>query len=151
MVVVVIVGSSTAGVEGFATVASSTTAVSLLATAEVPVESGIGGGTSELFGARVPLGSRRLGLRKILPNLLGVLFSPSTASESEGVSGFFSFLVPRVPKKEVRRLSLVPSGVVAVAVGLLTAAEVSGLSVAGSAAAEAEVTSGEAVVTGSSS
>lgn len=124
MAVLVMVGSSTAGVEGFATAASSTAAVSLLAAAEVSVESGIGG-ASKLFGARLPLGTRRLGLRKILPNLVGVFFSPSTTSESEGVSAFFSFLVPRVPKKEVRRLSLVPSGVVAVAVGLLT----SGLSV----------------------
>lgn len=149
--VVVIDGSSTAGVEGFATTSSSTVAVSLLAAAEVPVESGIGGGVSELFGARLPLGTRRLVLRKILPNLVGVLFSPSTASVSEGESGFFSFLGPRVPKNEVRRLSLVPSGVVAVVIGLLTAAGVSGLSVAGSAAAEAGVASGGAVVTGSSS
>lgn len=126
MAVLVMVGSSTAGVEGFATAASSTVAVSLLAAAEVSVESGIGGVASKLFGARLPLGPRRLDdLRKILPNLIGVFFSPSTTSESEGVSAFFSFLVPRVPKKEVRRLSLVSSGVVAVAVGLLT----SGLSV----------------------
>lgn len=117
----------------------------------VSVESGIGGVASELFGARLPLGTRRLVLRKILPNLVGVFFSPSTASESEGVSDFFSFLVPSVPKKEVRRLSLMPSGVVAVAAGLLIAAEVSGLSVVGSATAEAEVASGETVVTGSSS
>lgn len=147
-----IVGSSTAGVDGFATAESSTAAVSFLAAAVVSVESGSGGVASELFGARLPLATRRLGLRKMLPNLVGVFFSASTASVSESVSDFFSFLVPRVPKKEVRRLSLVPSGVVAVAVGLPTAAEISGLSVAGSATAEAEVVaSGEAVVTGSSS
>ena len=122
MAVLVIVGSSTAGVAGFATAASSIAAVSLLASAEVSVESGIGGVASKLFGPRLPLGTRRLVLRKILPNLVGVFFSPSTISESEGVSAFFSFLVPRVPKKEVRRLSLLPSGVVAVAVGLLTSA-----------------------------
>lgn len=151
MAVVLIVGSSTAGVKGFATAASSTAGVSLLAAAEVSVESGIGGVASELFGARLPLGTRRLVLRKIFPNLVGVFFSPSTASESESVSDFFSFFVPRVPKKEVRRLSLIPSGVVAVAVGLLTAAEVSGPSVAGSATTEVEVASGEVVVTGSSS
>ncbi len=147
----VAVGSSTAGVEGFATAESSTAAVSFLAAPVISVESGSGGVASELFGARLPLATRRLGLRKMLPNLVGVFFSPSMASVSEGVSDFFSFLVPRVPKKEVRRLSLVPSGVVAVAVGLLTAAEVSGFSVAGSATAEAKVASGEAVVTGSSS
>lgn len=145
------VGSSTAGVEGFATAESSTAAVSFLAAPVISVESGSGGVASELFGARLPLATRRLGLRKMLPNLVGVFFSPSMTSVSEGVSDFFSFLVPRVPKKEVRRLSLMPSGVVAVAVGLLTAAEVSGFSVAGSATAEAKVASGEAVVTGSSS
>lgn len=148
--VALIVGSSTAMVEGFATAASSTAAVSFLAAAVVSVESGSGGAASELFGTRLPLGARRLVLRNnMLPNLVGVFFSPSTASVSEGVSDFFSLLVPRVPKKEVRRLSLAPSGVVAV--GLLTAAEDSGFSVAGSATAETEVASGEAVVTGSSS
>ena len=148
-VVALIVGSSTAMVEGFATAASSTAAVSFLAAAVVSVESGSGGAASELFGARLPLGTRRLVLRNMLPNLVGVFFSPSAASVSEGVSDFFSLLVPRVPKKEVRRLSLAPSGVVAV--GLLTTAEDSGFSVAGSATAETEVASGEAVVTGSSS
>lgn len=146
-----IADSSTAGVDGFATTESSTAAVSFLAAAVVSVESGSGGVASELFGARLPLATRRLGLRKMLPNLVGAFFSASGASVSEGVSDFFSFLVPRVPKKEVRRLSLVPSGVVAVVIGLPTAGEVSGFSVAGSATAEAEVASGEAVVTGSSS
>lgn len=146
-----IVGSSTAGVDGFATAESSIAEVSFLAAAVTSVESGSGGVASELFGARLPLATRRLGLRKMFPNLVGVFFSASTASVSEGVSGFFSFLVPRVPKKEVRRLSLVPSGVVAVAAVGLPAAEISGFSVAGSATGEAEVASGEAAVTGSSS
>lgn len=146
-----IVGSSTTGADVFATAGSSTADVSFLTAAVVSVESGSGGAASELFGARLPLATRRLGLRKRFPNLVGVFFSASMASVSEGVSGFFSFLVPRVPKKEVRRLSLVPSGVIPVAVVGLPTAEVSGFSVTASTAGEAEVASGEAAVTGSSS
>lgn len=146
-----IVGSSTAEVDDFATAESSTAEVSFLAAVVVSVESGIGGVASELFSARLPLATRRLGLRKRFPNLVGVFFSASTASVSEGVSDFLSFLVPRVPKKEVRRLSLLPSGVVAVAVVGLPTAEISEFSVTGSATGEAEVASGEDTVTGSSS
>lgn len=62
----------------------------------------------------------RLGLRNRPPSLLeGVdfcLVSPSITSLSEPTSAIRSFFPLKVPKNDVRRLSLTASGVVAVAV-----------------------------------
>lgn len=58
----------------------------------------------------LPLGTARLGLRKRLPSFDDLLPSPSSPSPSEVASAFFSFFVPRVLKKDVRRAGLVLSG-----------------------------------------
>ena len=77
----------------------------------------------------------RLGLRNRPPSFADADFlpSPSVASPSEMAPAFFSFLVPRVLKNDWRREFFPFSGVVAVAAGEATGAEVSEVAATGAA------------------
>ena len=108
----------------------------------------------DYFGASVgvsvvavfPLGTARLGLRKRGPNFDDFLPSPSVPSASEDASGFRSFFVPRLLKKDVRRAGLVLSGAAVVAFTSVAAAAEGSVDVA----AGAVVVSTLEVLTGSS-
>lgn len=69
-----------------------------------------------LLGLFAPCAAR-LGLRKSPPSFPTFLPSPSVTSESEVGSALLSFLLPRVPKNDERRLSLASSGMTNVGVG----------------------------------
>ena len=100
---------------------------SVCSTAEVSLVSLTGSvvavGLSTIFSgdfaedARLPEVAR-LGFRNKPPSLEeDFLPSPSVVSDSDATSGLFSFLDPRLLKKEERRLGLVVSGEAAVPVG----------------------------------
>ena len=71
----------------------------------------------------LPLETARLGLRNRLPSFDDFLPSPSSPSVSVVASTFFSFFVPSVLKKDVRRAGLVLSVAALVVVDSFAAAE----------------------------
>ena len=109
----------TAPLSALGSSAASPVLVTSGSAAAVSLDVGTGGSAVFSPGASLldfPPLAARLVLRNKSPNFPEADFfpSPSVPSASEVASAFFSFFVPRVLKKDDRRLSLAGSGVVAV-------------------------------------